>query len=262
MNEKTSDAHCHLFDLFKLFPEAETERRNLGVLCAGSAWNLEDFLYQEKLKHQALQDGGPRILCCFGVHPQMPALKRDQQVSEATALLESLAEQRRLDGVGETGFDLFDQQFRATETIQERLFARHLSIALSYDLPLILHVRKALPKIFAQGKILKRLRAVIFHAYPGGLSEGEALLRRGINVYFSFGNAVILGRKESQRAGAGLPGDRILTETDAPYQKLRGTGFSCWRDLGPLRESLTRLRVSGGNSLPSLDANFRRAYGI
>ncbi|MDR2535835.1 MAG: TatD family hydrolase [Treponema sp.] len=263
------DAHCHLRDLIKRSPNAEEERRNQGLGCAASAWNLADFVYHEKLSQKALQDKGPRIFCCFGVHPQLPASseKHSQQVSSSLMVLETLAAENRLHAIGETGFDLFDQTFRNTEVLQDQLFAVHLELAVSKELPLVLHVRKAMHKIFAQIKVLKRLRSVIFHSYPGTLGEGEALLKRGVNAYFSFGNPMVQGRKDSMRSCAGLPPERLLIETDAPYQHLPGGLFSHWQDLPAIRGTMARLREAAGHpqqeiaALESiLDSNFYRAY--
>ncbi|MDR0569405.1 MAG: TatD family hydrolase [Spirochaetaceae bacterium] len=239
-----ADAHCHLLDLAKRFPEAEARRWKLGIVCGASAWNAEDFSYQADLKRTAGLNGGPRIFCCFGVHPQLPACAEPAQVSAGLALLETLAGQGQLDGIGETGFDLFDQSFRDTEAVQDRLFSAHLDAALRLGLPLILHVRKALHKVFAHAKTLKKLRSVIFHSYPGTLAEGEAFLRRGINAYFSFGNPLIRGRKASVSACAGLPADRILAETDAPYQPLPGAAFSQWDDLLAVSRTIAHIRTA------------------
>jgi TatD DNase family protein len=128
----------------------------------------------------------------------------------------------------------------------------------------VLHVRKAMHKVFAHKQALKKLPALIFHAYSGTLGEGEALLRQGINGYFSFGSALVWGRKESIRACAGLPLNRVLLETDAPYQPLKGRPFSSGQDLPVILQVVSRLRSDGGHeaTLESIiDANFYRAYG-
>jgi TatD DNase family protein len=259
-----ADAHCHLWDLSNHLPDAERERRNRGVVCAASAWNLRDFSYQADLRQKASADNAPRIYLCFGAHPQLPASPEQAQVSASLALLETLASCGRLDGIGETGFDLFDQTFRDTEAVQDRLFAAHLDLALSRGLPIVLHIRKAMHKVFACASELKKARSVIFHSYPGTLAEGEALLRRGINAYFSFGNPLALGRKESLRSCAGLPRDRLLAETDAPYQRLPGTAFSHWDDLPGIFQIMARIRQEAGHPLEDLqritEENFYRAY--
>jgi TatD DNase family protein len=189
-------------------------------------------------------------------------------------LFERLAAGGRLRAVGEAGFDLYGPEFRETEKLQDELFACHLETALRRGLPLVIHVRRAMHKIFARAAALKKLPAVIFHSWPGTLGEGEALLRRGINVYFSFGAVILLNHKEARRCCARLPPDRLLTETDAPYQPLRGREFSRWADLPCILNGMAELRREGGGLGGSggdaaaealektVDGNFRRAFGV
>jgi TatD DNase family protein len=144
----SSDAHCHPVDLLKRFPGAEAERRNLGIVCAASAWNMTDFIAHETLAKEAQRDRGPQVLRCFALHPQLPeAMERevflsDQPIafSELLAHMESLAEENRLDAIGETGFDLYNSAFRNTEAIQDELFTAHLELALKKGLPLVIHI--------------------------------------------------------------------------------------------------------------------------
>jgi TatD DNase family protein len=253
-----TDAHCHPFDLAEHFPAAEEQRRQLGVICAASATTLKEFVYCEQLP----------LLPCFAVHPQMPAVANDA-VQDSLAVLETLAAEGRLAAVGETGFDLYNTAFRETEKMQDELFAAHLETALRHDLPLVLHVRRAMHKIFAFSSALKKCRAVIFHSWPGTMGEGEALLRRGVNVFFSFGNIILLNHREAIRCCAMFPLDRLLTETDAPFQPLRGEKFSSYADLKRIIEAMTALRgevspskegVSAAEMENCIEHNFFRAF--
>jgi len=147
------------------------------------------------------------------------------------------------------------------------MFIRHLEIALLYGLPMVLHVRRAMHKIFPFSGELKKLPAVIFHSWPGSRGEGEALLRRGINAYFAFGWVVLKNHKEAMASAARLPPDRLLLETDAPYQPLRGKSFSSWRDLNAICSCIAALRKeasSVGGSAEELEelttVNFFRIF--
>jgi TatD DNase family protein len=265
-----TDAHCHPFNLVEHFPAAEDERRQLGVMCAASATTLEEFTYCEKLSHEAKETNAktpqttPQLLPCFAIHPQMPAVT-DNAVQDSLAVLETLASKGRLAAVGETGFDLYNAAFRETEKIQDELFAVHLETALRHDLPLVLHVRRAMHKIFAFSTELKKCRAVIFHSWPGTMGEGDALLRRGINVFFSFGTSIILNHREAIRCCAIFPLDRLLTETDAPFQPLRGKKFSSYADLKLIIETMAALRGEGMSSKKMeniIEDNFNRVFNL
>ena len=91
--------------------------------------------------------------------------------------------------------------------------------------------------------------------------EGEALLRRGINAFFSFGAAIINNHKLAQASCAALPLNRLLFETDAPYIPPQGKTFSSWPDLEFTYQTAAKLRSKPVP--PDLIAeNFYRAFGI
>jgi TatD DNase family protein len=256
-----TDAHCHPFDLLEYFPAAEDERQQLGVMCASSATALEEFTYCENLSRRA--DSAAPILPCFAIHPQLPSMRKSAVASGQLEIAENLAAQGRLAALGETGFDLYNAAFRETEQIQDELFAGHLELALRYDLPMVIHVRRAAHKIFAYSKKLKKCKAVIFHSWPCTAGEGEALLRRGINAFFSFGTAIMLNHREASRCCAVFPADRLLSETDAPFQPLRGAPFSRYADIVRIQETVAALRGRESAEIEkTIEENFRNAFGI
>ena len=274
-----TDAHCHPWDLLEYLKTAEEERRKTKTAVAASSWNLEQFEYHEGLSRKAGEDGAPRVFGCFALHPQLsggePRLSAsaagtgggDFSPSSGLELLYSLAAQGRLDGVGETGFDLYNERFRAGEKIQDEMFVCHLEAAVKYSLPVVLHVRRAMHKIFPFSKELKKLPAVVFHSWPGTRAEGQAMLKRGINAYFSFGTVVCKNHREAMACAAGFPSDRILLETDAPYQPLRGKAFSSWRDLAAICGAVAELRKDAHSDCAcaeeveeAVTANFFRVF--
>jgi len=263
-----TDAHCHPADLARLCPSAEDERRRLGAVCVSSATTLEEFEFCERLSREAA--GSAAMLPGFAVHPQMPlSAGRGSKGDFAgdLALLDSLAGAGRLAAVGETGFDLFNAAFRETEKTQDFLFAAHLEVALRHGLPLVIHARRAMHKVFAHAPVLRKCAAVVFHSWPGTATDGEALLRRGINAFFSFGAVVALNHRQAMRCCATFPAERLLAETDAPYQPLRGTGFSQHGDLPRILEAMSALRREAGQRGATagelegvIAGNFRSAF--
>jgi TatD DNase family protein len=263
-----TDAHCHPWNLLKHLENAEEERRKTGTAIAASSWNIDQFEYHENIKKKAREEGAPPVFCCFARHPQLSG-DEDFLPAPGLELLKSLAAEGRLDAVGETGFDLYDERYRAGEKVQDEIFACHLETALQYGLPLVLHLRRAMHKIFPFAKELKKLPAVVFHCWPGTKGEGEALLRRGINAFFSFGTAVLKNHKEAIACAAIFPPERLLLETDAPYQPLRGKAFSSWRELNTICRSISEARKGAGSLCCSAEelrgvttANFYRAFGL
>lgn len=265
------DAHAHPFDLAERFPGAEDERRRLGVVCAASAWNRREFLAQEALARAAAASRGPAIFLCFGVHPQLPAAPQQgdsADLADSWNTLEELVAGKRLAAVGEAGFDLFDSRFKTTEALQDELFDRQLDLALAAGLPMVLHVRRGMHKVFARSSRLAKLPGVVLHSYSGTLREAEDLLKRGVDACFSFGTTLLLNHRRAMEACARLPAERILFETDAPYQPLRGKAYSSWEDLSLVIAAAVLVRAAAGSEAAEKgeldfisERNFYRVFG-
>lgn len=264
-----SDAHAHPYDLFQLDPDHERERARCGVLCAASAWNEESFLYHERLARAAVETGAPLLIPCFGIHPQLPAQNEigPETLASSREFLYSGVATGRIRAIGEAGFDLFDARYRATESAQLQLFHEQLRLAVDTGLPLILHIRRAMHRVFEFSRELARLPAVILHSYSGTAAEARSLLGRRVNAFFSFGMPVALNNKRAKEAASFLPLDRILVETDSPYQKPRGAAWSSWKDLSTVLRAVADLRSKAeGVEIDPLvieratDENFLRAY--
>ena len=276
------DAHCHPFDLLDFINENELETMLNGITCVTSSWDLEQFEYSERLAARTAAAETARVIPGYAIHPQLPLFvsgdfkkppeerQRDYDIhGTLLPLLEKLAAEKRLGAVGETGFDLFDAQYKLTEKIQDEIFAFHLETALKYDLPMVLHVRKAMHKVFENLKVLRKVCSVIFHSWRGTLIEGESLLRHGVNVYFSFGAAIINNHKQAQRCCAVFPADRLLLETDAPYLPPQGKKFSTWADLPVICQRAADLRKAAGSPCccfedveMQCESNFLKAFNI
>jgi len=266
-----TDAHCHPYNLIEYFPDAENERKKSGIAACASSTFIKEFEYTKNFSMNAEKEGGSPLYCSFAVHPQLCAKWTEDNAKEEmeTSLnyLESLVKKGLLDGIGETGFDLFNRYYRDSEPIQEEIFNFHLDIAQKYDLPLTLHLRKAIEKIIPYMPKLKKLSHVIIHSWPGSHEEGNLFIKRGINVYFSFGSTIIKNHKKAMKSAALFPSERLLLETDAPWQPPYGKNHSSWEDLTQISIAIAELRKEAGNSCNSKEEiihitteNFNRIY--
>jgi TatD DNase family protein len=229
---------------------------------------LDEFAYNEELAKKCAAGNLAPLLPCFAVHPQLPAVKAtngepltNDKLNNYLETLFNLAAAGRLAAVGECGFDLFNTSFKETEIVQDRIFSAHLETALRYDLPVVLHVRRAIHKIFANIKNLAKCRAVVFHSWTGAFDEGMSFLRHRVNAYFSFGNTIRSGHKHAMHCCAKFPAERLLTETDAPFQPLRGQNFSQYSDLPHIIEKAASLRGVPARELEAqIENNFRSVF--
>jgi TatD DNase family protein len=239
-----TDAHFHALDLEELDPDWLDFYRTSKTLGTASCHSLKEYEHVERL----LARGIP-IRVSFGVHPQRPA-------PDELPNIERLASEGKIDAIGECGFDLFDKNYASTIVSQASVFSDQIAIAKRYGLPLVIHLRKAMPEIFSRSSELKTAQSVIFHAWPGSPRDAKSLIDRGMNAFFSFGAQAMNGRRLSIKSLEEIPIDRILVESDAPYQKPRDPNsenhssvkpvnhpsFCRLEDLAPIYSALASIR--------------------
>jgi len=221
------DAHFHYFNCKKLgicdFPLGWQ-----GISCAHSK---EEWDIQIQAPSSVLQ--------VYGMHPQNAG---NENVKEAADFLEGLAREKKIIAIGEAGFDYFSEEFKACKKEQEEIWNIQLELALKYGLPLVVHCRKANEKLFEYSKKLAGLTEVLFHSFMGTPIEGKSLLNKGINAYFSFGKQIFNNNKKVIACVKELPAERVLAETDAPYQFLKGEKFTRPDEIVKIQEEIKRLQ--------------------
>lgn len=196
----------------------------MGISCAHSRQEFE------------VQKSAPScVIQAYGMHPQNAA---NENIKESAAFLEELLSKNLISFIGEAGFDYFTEEFKKTAGLQEEIFNIQLDLALKYNKPLVIHCRKANHKLFEYSKKLKKLPEVLFHSFMGPPVEARSLLERGINGYFSFGKQLLNGNKKAIACVKELPEDRILAETDAPFQYLKGEKYTDLKDIRRVYEAL------------------------
>lgn len=117
--------------------------------------------------------------------------------------------------VGETGLDFHHEHTPRAE--QVRAFERHVELALAVGKPVIVHARNSddevLDVLRSAGDGLRGVR----HCFDRPMDVAERYLELGFFV--ALGAAVTRpGYKRFKAAARELPADRILLETDCPYQ--------------------------------------------
>ena len=182
------------------------------------------------------------VFATYGIHPQSPSIRDKSFIEEELAFLENLLASKKIIAIGECGFDFFTPEFKSTAVEQEIVFNEQLFLAQKYNLPLVLHLRKAIEKIFTYSRELKKLPAVIFHSFPGTLREAQSLTNHGINAFFSFGKPILNGKKSAIECIQNLPLENLLLETDAPYQTLKGEKETFPSDIKKVYQKASELR--------------------
>ncbi len=150
----------------------------------------------------------PACAPAYGIHPMYAEKAREDDLD---ALRGYLAEPDTV-AVGEIGLDFFIEPHDRAR--QEYFFTEQLKLAREFDLPVLLHVRRA------QDIVLKHLRQCkvrggIAHAFSGSRQQADEFI--GLGFKLGFGGAMTHARATRLRGlAATLPPESIVLETDAP----------------------------------------------
>ena len=204
------DSHCHLHDdaVRRDVDELVSRARAVGVtgyMLAGvhpAGWEHE----------LAIARVHPEVRVAYGVHPQVMR-------SDARGMVDAL--EAALDGgmprpaaIGEIGLDRSDA-YLDTLPLQEELFVRQLELARAHDLPVLLHVLEAHPQALAL-LAAHPVRGVL-HSCSASADLVRHYLDLGLHVSFA-GTVTNATARRIRAAAASVPVDRLLVETDAPFQ--------------------------------------------
>lgn len=204
------DSHCHLdFPQFQGdFPGVLARARDSGIVRMVTISTRVRRI--EALKEIA--EANDNIYFSVGTHPHQAAEETDVSVAE---LLEH-AKHPKCVAIGEAGLDYFYDN--APREDQERGFRIHIEAARQSRLPLVIHARDADDDIAAilREESGKGAFPFIMHCFSSGRRLAETAIDLG--GFVSFSGILTFKRSDELRSiAAGLPKDRLLVETDAPY---------------------------------------------
>lgn len=199
------DTHCHLDAA-----EFDTDRDTVhaAAQAGGVATMVVPAVSRDNFSAVAATcERYAGCLPAWGLHPMYIDVHRPEHLADLRAQIEA---QRPL-AIGEIGLDLFVDLDYAT---QESFYVEQLKLAQEYDLPVLLHCRRA------NDQILKHLRKIpvrggIAHAFNGSPQQAEAFIRLGFKL--GFGGAFTWPRANNlRRLAVDLPLEAIVLETDSP----------------------------------------------
>lgn len=255
------DAHNHILDyLEERYKKCEFEKEelkslyppNFDVAFCASSNEAERFIKQKEIISSLPCNIKPHL--SFGIHPQAPSINE-------LIFLEKLLQNKQIIAIGECGFDLFCDEYKEKIDAQKEVWNAQIELAKKYDMPVIIHCRRALHLIFEDSKNLAKLKAVIFHGWPGNKREASSLLRRKVNAYFCIGKALLRGQKSQIEMAGSFDLTRLLTETDAPYMKLKNEELTCPSDIESVFKALASCRKEKDEDVKiSLSKNFSSAF--
>lgn len=161
-------------------------------------------------KLRAICARGPGLFPAYGLHPMYLHAHRDEHLAQ----LRDWIERERPLAVGECGLDFFVDGL--DPAAQAHYFDGQLRLAREFDLPLIVHARRAVDAVIAAIRRVGGLRGVV-HSFPGSLEQARQLAQAGFLL--GLGGPVTYDRaRRLRQLAATMPLEWLLLETDSPDQ--------------------------------------------
>ena len=207
-----TDTHIHL-DLKEYaddLPLVLTRSKTQGV----SRWIVPAISSANWARLPVLHQQYRNLYYAFGLHPWFLANETDQAFTE----LELLLQQRPagLVAIGECGLD---GAIEVPMSLQISMLEKQLALASEYQLPVILHSRKAHNELLRVMKQFKLPCGGVWHAFSGSRQQAEQFIELGFML--GIGGVITYPRAEKTRkAVAKLPIESLLLETDGPTMPL------------------------------------------
>lgn len=208
------DTHCHLdaaeFDHDREQVIARAQAAGVKAIVI-PAVEVANFDRVRLLAHSFAQG-----FYALGIHPMyVERAAPEALVQLREALLQHRADSKLI-AVGEIGLDFFIPEISSGEprAKQELFYEAQLKLALEFDLPVLLHVRRS------QDTLLKylrrhRVRGGIAHAFNGSMQQAQQFVELGFAL--GIGGAMTFDRAlQIRRLAAELELGALVLETDAP----------------------------------------------
>ena len=210
------DSHCH----FDFVPFSENNElyiqqakavgvKHLVVPSVGASnWRIV-----QQLSHQYPQF----ISYALGLHPYFFADHPLNAIADLDIVLAHRTD--RCVAVGECGLDFAIVNPESERQI-ETLLAQ-CQLANRYQLPMIVHCRKAFPELIAVMKSCPPQSGAVYHAFTGSYQQAKQWVDVGFKI--GVGGSITYERaKKTRQAIAKLPLECLLLETDAPDMPICG----------------------------------------
>ncbi|MDR2637499.1 MAG: TatD family hydrolase, partial [Zoogloeaceae bacterium] len=138
----------------------------------------------------------------YGIHPLF-VMRAEMEDLPALA---ALCERKPPVAIGEIGLDGFVKEVDWAR--QETFFQAQLELARKFDLPVILHARRAVDAVLKHLRRI-RVRGGIAHAFNGSPQQAGEFLRLGFKLGFG-GSLTYAGSRRIRALAASLPDEALV----------------------------------------------------
>ena len=205
------DTHTHLD-----FPDFDSDRQ--AVLAHSRQRGVRRMVvlgvYQQNWQRLwDLVQTDEHLFAAFGLHPAYLDDHRAADLIELGDWLTRLHGHRQLCAVGEIGLDYFLEHLDRAR--QQDLFEAQLKLAVDFQLPALLHVRRSHAAVIATLKRIRLPRGGVIHAFAGSQEEAREYIKLGFKLGLG-GAATWPQALRMHKVLAQLPLEAVVLETDSP----------------------------------------------
>lgn len=205
---KLIDTHAHFDDISFAEDRAGALQRARAVGVIAQIVPAIRFSDWENLRSVCQQHAG--LYPAYGLHPVFITAHQPQHL---VTLVEYLTREKP-HAVGEFGLDYYLSELDRAK--QQQFFIEQLAIAQQFQLPVILHARRAVEEVINHLRKFPDVAGVI-HSFSGSMQQAKKLLDLGL--YLGFGAPITYtGSHNLHRLVRYIPLENLLIETDAPDQ--------------------------------------------
>lgn len=212
------DTHTHFdvadFDADRLQLAELAYQRGVKalVLIGFLAERFNDMLRVQQQINDA-QTAHPQALLAPGLHP----FYIQQHTKQHLQQLEQLIKKSAAIAIGEIGLDTFTAEMKQPEVFakQQEFFSVQLELAKQYDLPVLLHIRRAHAETLALLKKHQFKHGGIAHAFGGGVEEAKAFVKMGFKLGIT-GQVTNPNARRLHQAIQTVGTTQVVLETDCP----------------------------------------------
>jgi len=205
------DTHTHLD-----FPDFDADRSALLAESRALGVRQMVLLGVSRDNWQRVWDlvqSAPDLHAALGLHPVYLDQHRGEDLEHLRDWLARLAGHRQLCAVGEIGLDYYIETLDRDR--QQALFEAQLELAVEFNLPALIHVRRSHAAVIATLKRIRPARTGIIHAFAGSFEEAREYIRLGYKLGLG-GAATWPQALRMHRVLPKLPLDAVVLETDSP----------------------------------------------
>ncbi|KAH9251380.1 hypothetical protein BASA81_010791 [Batrachochytrium salamandrivorans] len=211
------EKQLHAGDLLHVLDRAKAVGAQNIICTAGSVLESHRALDLVRTYNQ----GTGFLKCTVGIHPTQALSVVESTFTELEAICINGMQDGSVVAVGECGLDR-DRVGFAPFDIQLQVFEQHFALCERTQLPMFIHSRSCFQDTFNVLERHPNVRGVVHSFDYESLSDANELLQLNTNLYIGL-NGCSLKTEGNLLVAAGLPLDRILVESDAPWCGIRGT---------------------------------------